>query len=179
MYAQAMIYEVEHGRNGDPWEQMCEKVPFCMGTDCKSLYDLCAKEGSMPKERRVALDIMDVREGLEEFGDNMRWVPTDHMLVDCMTKNMPPYAMLKYLQTGEYSFKYDEDIKNTKREESKRRQAAKKAKAEGIQMSEKPTIREVNLVLRNGKTWESEYLEKVELLPLLPNEVYLANFLAF
>ena len=179
MYARAMIYEVEHGSSADPWEETCKKVPFCMGTDCRSLYDLCAKEGSMPDERRVALDIMDVREGMEEFGDNMRWVPTDHMLVDCMTKNMPPYAMLRYLQTGVYSFKYDDQIKDTKREESKRRAAERKANAEGKLLSKDASIKEVNLVLHDGMKWSEWYLSLANALPSSPNHVYISTFVAF
>ena len=48
----------------------------------------------MPDERGVALDLLDVRESIEQMGDQIRWIPTDDMLVDCMTKNMPPDAML-------------------------------------------------------------------------------------
>ena len=93
---------------------MCTKIPFALGTDCKSLYDVCTKQGSMPEERRVALDLMDVRESIEQMGDKIRWIPTDHMLVDCMTKNMPPDVMLEYLRKIEYSFKCDNVIKETK-----------------------------------------------------------------
>ena len=57
------------------------------------------------------------------MGDQIRWVPTDHMLVDCMTKNMPLDAMLGYLKTMNYAFKYDDVIKNTKREMAKQRKA--------------------------------------------------------
>ena len=62
------------------------------------------KEGSIPQERRVALDLLDVKEGIERMNDQIRWVPTDHMLVDCMTKFMPPAFMLEYLHTGKYAF---------------------------------------------------------------------------
>ena len=54
-------------------------------------------------------------------GDKIRWIPTDHMLVDCMTKNMPPDAMLGYMKTMEYALKYDDVIKETKREIAKLR----------------------------------------------------------
>ena len=92
------------------WTNMCNKIPFALGTDCRSLYDVCAKSGSLPEERRVALDIMDIKESIEEMGGQMRWVPTDHMLVDCMTKSMPPDMMLTYLKTMQYYFKYDDVI---------------------------------------------------------------------
>ena len=43
---------------------------------------------------------------------------------------MPADAMLKYLSTTEYAFKYDDEIKSTKREVAKARKAAKLAKQE-------------------------------------------------
>ena len=124
-----MIYEIEHGRSTDHWTDTCKQVPLCLGTDCKSLYDLCKKDGSMPDERRVALDLMDVREGVESFGDDIRWIPTDHMLVDCLTKAMHPQLMLDYLRIGIYAFKFDEQIRNTKREATKERKKAREVKA--------------------------------------------------
>ena len=133
-FGRVMLYEIEYGlkhkwNRGElssdelrsDWANMCNKIPFALGTDCRSLYDVCTKSGSLPEERRVALDIMDIKESIEEMGDQMRWVPTYHMLVDCMTKCMPPDMMLTYLKTMQYAFKYDDVIKNTKREVAKRR----------------------------------------------------------
>ena len=129
-----MLHEIENGwthmwerlnaddcRLHQSWEAMCKAIPFALATDCKSLYDVCTKNGSMPEERRVALDLLDVRESIEEMGDKIRWIPTDHMLVDCLTKAMPPDAMLEYLKHMEYSFKYDDTLKNTKRAQAKAR----------------------------------------------------------
>ena len=140
-YVRVMLYEIEHGwthkwdkldqddcNMRDDWQKMCRAIPFSLGTDCKSLYDVCTKNGSMPDERRVALDLLDVRESIEEMGDKIRWIPTDHMLVDCMTKAMPAEVMLDYLKTMEYAFKYDDLIKNTKRELAKTRKKAREAK---------------------------------------------------
>ena len=103
------------------WSDMCKQIPFVLGTDCKSLYDVCMKTASVPEEKRVALDLLDVKEGLTEMMDKIRWVPTDHMLVDSLTKDMPSDALLKYLKDMQYSLKYDEEIKNTKRELQKQR----------------------------------------------------------
>ena len=104
---------------------MCQQVPFCIGTDCKSLYDLCNRVGTVPDDKRCALDLLDVREGVEEFKDQVRWVPTDHMLADAFTKNMPPDLLMRYLKDYVYSFKYDDEIKNTKREVAKARKEQK------------------------------------------------------
>ena len=62
------------------------------------------------------------------MGDQIRWLPTDHMLVDCITKDMKPDAMLSYLQKGEYAFKFDEVVQQTKREQQKARKAKKEAR---------------------------------------------------
>ena len=136
-YARAMIYEIEKGKDRH-WTAMCKEVPFCIGTDCKSLFDLCSKIGSLPDERRVALDLLDVREGIEELGDQIRWVPTDHMLADAFTKAMPPDLMMRYLKDNVYSFKYDEDLKNTKREVAKERKAVKTANKQAKKPDESP-----------------------------------------
>ena len=99
-----MLYEIEHGWKHkwerfdlddchlrQDWKDMCKKIPFALGTDCKSLYDVCTKQGSMPEERRVALDLLDVRESIQEMGDLIRWIQTDHMLVDCLTNYATRY----------------------------------------------------------------------------------------
>ena len=137
VYVRTMWFEIEHGwaqmwnraretrtnSNQEEWNRMCKAIPFCLGTDCKSLYDVCTKNGSMPEERRVVLDLLDVRESIETVGDQIRWIPTYHMLVDCMTKTMPPDAMIGYMKSMEYAFKYDDVIKETKREIAKLRGA--------------------------------------------------------
>ena len=76
---------------------MVGRVRGGFATDCNSLYDVCRNHGSLPSERRVALDLLDVRENLEEFGDQVRWIPTTHMLADALTKRMQPDLILKVM----------------------------------------------------------------------------------
>ena len=38
--------------------------PVKMATNCKSLYDVCIRPTSMPTEKRVTLDLLDVRHHL-------------------------------------------------------------------------------------------------------------------
>jgi hypothetical protein len=94
---------------------MVGRVASGFATDCNSLYDVCRKHGSLPSERRVALDLLDLREGLEEFGDQVRWIPTTHMLADALTKHMPPDLILKVMRDCKYAFKYSADIENAKK----------------------------------------------------------------
>ena len=102
-------------RRGKPLAKRCH----C--TYCKSLYDTCIKPASTTKDKRVALDLLDVREGIEYFKDSIRWVPTDHMLVDCLTKAMRLALLNKYMQYYLYSFKYDDRLHATKRAAAKKR----------------------------------------------------------
>ena len=46
---------------------------------------------------------------------------------------MHPDAMMEYLKTGIYSFKYDDEIKHTKREKAKERKALREARSEELQ----------------------------------------------
>ncbi len=57
-----MMYEIEFGQErGCSWGSFCKQVPFVQATDCKSVYDLFMKTGSLSDEKRVALDLMDER----------------------------------------------------------------------------------------------------------------------
>ena len=129
------MYEIEHfvpprwlrSCQDDPedaylnWVQMCKTIPFALATDCKSVYDVCMKAGSMPDDKRTALDLLDIKQGIAEMSDQIRWIPTDHMLADCLTKEMPPDLLLQYLQNYQYSLKFDEQIASTKRSLQKQR----------------------------------------------------------
>ncbi len=137
VYARAMIAEIEHERLKE-WKDMVRSVPCSMCTDCKSLYDLCLKVGSMPDERRVALDLLDVREGMEELKDQIRWIPTQHMLADALTKTMPPDLFLKFMKDNKYAFKFAPEICAAKERAKERRRelkAEKKAAKEAARAS--------------------------------------------
>lgn len=90
-------------------------LPMALGTYCKSLYVVCNKTGSLPDERRAALDLRDFRESLEHFGDAIRWVPTVRVLVDSLTKGIPTVLLTNYLRDMTCSLTYDQYIKVTQR----------------------------------------------------------------
>ena len=55
------------------------------GQGLKMLIDGCTNCGTFQ-----SIPVEDLyQEGIDEMKDKIRWVPTDHMLVDCMTKRCP------------------------------------------------------------------------------------------
>ena len=67
------------------WQDEVYDVPQLAWTDCKSLLDFLVKDGGMPTERRVALDIYDVQQYLPR--DDMEWAPSGSQIADCLTKH--------------------------------------------------------------------------------------------
>ncbi len=69
-------------------------------TDCRSLYDHLQRTESSTTEKRVALDLDDVRQGVDGGGDQVRWQDTDHMCADGLTKHDPEQAVLAKIIMG-------------------------------------------------------------------------------
>ena len=63
------------------------------------------------------------------MNDQIRWIPTDHMLSDSLTKDMPSDLLLHFLKDMRYSLKYDEVIAQTKRSLAKQRKKQREAAA--------------------------------------------------
>ena len=56
-------------------------------TDCKSLFDhLVSKSSPTLDDKRTALDVVIIRESLQRLGTHLRWIPTDRMIADALTK---------------------------------------------------------------------------------------------
>ena len=69
-----------------------KSIPMIHLTDCKSLYDLLHKRGTIPSERRLVIDIEALRNDIEMNNVTSKWVHTKQMLADCMTKDDPRAA---------------------------------------------------------------------------------------
>lgn len=56
-------------------------------TDCKSLYDhLLSQSSPTLDDRRTSIDIIILRESIARLKAQVRWIPTDRMLADALTK---------------------------------------------------------------------------------------------
>ena len=67
-------------------------------TDCKSLYDhlMSPSAPTAIEGRRTSIDVALIRESIRSLSAFMRWVPTDRMLADALTKDQgDPLDMLR------------------------------------------------------------------------------------
>ncbi|CAK0857899.1 unnamed protein product, partial [Prorocentrum cordatum] len=114
-FVRTALAEILYGWESESdWTTLMGKIPSLCVTDCKSFVDLCRKEGSMPTERRIALDLADLRDRLE-VGDGLIWTDTRLMLADPLTKHMKDQSYLEHvLKTGEYVYrcKYEAKAEN-------------------------------------------------------------------
>ena len=86
-----------------------QQISVIHPTDCRSLYDLLHRRGTVPSERRLLIDIEALRNDIETNGVVSRWVNTKQMLVDCLTKDDVRAAdYLRYvLRPGTYQIVED------------------------------------------------------------------------
>ena len=69
-----------------------------LATDCKSLYDHLVGPSSPTAidDRRTSIDVVIIRESLHNLQGSIRWLPTDRMLADGLTKDkLDPADLLR------------------------------------------------------------------------------------
>ena len=83
------------GKSGPCWADEARQIPQTTWIDCKSLDEMLHKSGGTASEKRVALDVHDVQQFLEDecederASDCLRWISTTYMLADPLTKPIP------------------------------------------------------------------------------------------
>ncbi|CAE7388309.1 GIP [Symbiodinium sp. CCMP2456] len=100
-------------------------------TDCKSLFDhLMSRSAPTLDEKRTALDIVILRESLQKTQGSLRWVPTDRMLADAMTKeSADALDMLRAcLREGSYQISDESTILRWRSDEKERRKLLSQSK---------------------------------------------------
>eukprot|EP00435_Cladocopium_sp_Y103_P009579 s5005_g2.t1 len=93
---------------GSPEEVLEKEKKAAVVTDCRSMYDILTKT-AIPNcsEHRTTIECLLIRERLKSNCD-VRWVTSQAMLADCLTKTMDSSTLRECLRTGKYSL-FDED----------------------------------------------------------------------
>lgn len=71
------------------WQGLGNRMTMLV-TDCKSLYDhLQSQSAPGLDDRRTGIDIIILRDSIARMKSTLRWIPTDRMLADALTKESP------------------------------------------------------------------------------------------
>ena len=69
-------------------------------TDNRSLYDLLYKGHGVPQDKRTCIEVLSMRQVLQEQGVEPRWLETWMMPADGMTKVLTKTGALEWLLQG-------------------------------------------------------------------------------
>ena len=108
------------------------RPPCTLVTDCKSLFDHL-KSPSAPSldDRRTSIDIVIIRESVRRMSASVRWIPTDRMLADGMTKEAADALDLlrACMRSGKYQISPEEDVLEWRANERNRRKLVAERRA--------------------------------------------------
>eukprot|EP00439_Symbiodinium_sp_Y106_P072076 s130_g13.t1 len=105
------------------WQYASQRCSMAL-TDCKSLFDhLVSKSSPTLDDKRTALDVVIVRESLGRVNANLRWIPTDRMIADALTKEtVEAIDLLRAcLRTGQYQISDEQHVLDWRADEKQRR----------------------------------------------------------
>eukprot|EP00435_Cladocopium_sp_Y103_P056318 s71_g19.t1 len=109
-----------------------------IATDCKSVFDLSTKTSTpVCEEFRTTLECLLIRERLAE-NCRLRWVSSQAMLADCLTKSMDSSLLRKAIALGKYSLFDELDILKQRADRRERLKwlSEQEAKIQGQKMHE-------------------------------------------
>ena len=112
-------------------------------SDCRSLYDhlFTLGSGGTLDDKRVAIDIAVIRQCIQRTRLQPRWVPTDRMVADGLTKDKgEPHDLLRsVLRNGRYQLADEQLVLDRKKEERHRRQELGKNRKHQHDLQNKPS----------------------------------------
>ena len=106
-------------------DQAMSTIPSVVITDRKNLYDSVVRiesSGLQLEEKRLALEILSLRERVSATGMQYKWVDADQQLGDPLSKPFVYDNMLIALQKGRLALQFDEGFMSAKRKRAGRKQ---------------------------------------------------------
>jgi len=107
-------------------------------TDCKSLYDhLLSPSSPTLDDRRTAIDIAILRDSIARMQATLRWIPTDRMIADALTKESPEaFDLIRAcIRSSAYQVSPEARILELRSQERDRRKAFAQKKTERVPVS--------------------------------------------
>ena len=103
-------------------------------TDCKSLYDhlVSVSAPTAVEDRRTSIDVVIIRQSLQRTKASVRWVPTNRMLADSLTKDAgdPTDLLRACIRDSKYQISPEETVLQMQALEKQRRKNLKNPQTE-------------------------------------------------
>eukprot|EP00435_Cladocopium_sp_Y103_P020594 s2229_g5.t1 len=100
--------------------------PPVVVTDCKSLFDhlISVSSPTSVEDRRTSIDIVILRQSISRLCASIRWVPTNRMLADSLTKSAgdPTDLLRACIRNAKYQISAEETVLKMQAEERQRRE---------------------------------------------------------
>jgi hypothetical protein len=74
------------------WSQ---KIPIVAAVDCKPVYDHANSDTVSIKDKRMAIEMLLLKSDIRENNISLRWMATQQMIVDVLTKLGAPMALFR------------------------------------------------------------------------------------
>ena len=98
-------------------------------TDCKSLFDhlISPSAPTSIEDRRTSIDVVIIRESLKATNGTVRWLPTDRMIADGLTKDKadPVDLLRSAVRHGQYQISPEKLVLEQQAEERERRKKSR------------------------------------------------------
>ena len=87
------------------------RTPITLMIDSKPAYDHLHGQAMSIKDKRLAIEMLLVKQDVEKENIEARWIPTDQMLVDRLTKVGAPTCLLRrVLKEGRFVLVQNEEM---------------------------------------------------------------------
>ena len=119
------------------WNNSSRRLVMIL-TDCKSLYDhLLSPSSPTLDDRRTAIDIVILRDSVARMQATLRWIPTDRMIADALTKESPEaFDLIRAcIRSSTYQVSPEARILELRSQERDRRKAFAQKKTEHVPVS--------------------------------------------
>ena len=124
----------------------------CIGTsavviDAKALFDALQRKGfNSQQDKRSAIEILCIQQEIERLGAELRWVSSERMLADGLTKAASRKAMADMLRSRKICLKYDPNFVAAKKKTVEERAKAT-ATAFGDRAYGSRAARQISMIL--------------------------------
>ena len=105
-------------------DNVLSQVTSVVVTDSKNLYDSVNRietSGLQLEERRLALEVLSIRERSKAIGAQLRWVDSDQQLADNLSKPFTFTSLMNALQRGMICLQFDTQFMSSKKKRAWKR----------------------------------------------------------